>query len=194
MKLPDFTGLGACPECLRSLVISTAVAGAAVGLARSESITTEVNGSVVERIQSGGVWVPRADLRWGVSSGAVDVTDRSGTIRNADTRNLESYFVRNGNPGIWEVSIGAWVPGPGPAADFFLFEAGGNDVVQVRARFQSGALGEPVSVGGWKRTCAAAARAPRAVSRSAGVDPADEGRGAARLMARSQPSRPGEQW
>ena len=152
MKLPDFTGLGACPECLRSLVISTAVAGAAVGLARSESITTEVNGSVVERIQSGGVWVPRADLRWGVSSGAVDVTDRSGTIRNADTRNLESYFVRNDNPGVWEVSIGAWVPGPGPAADFFLFEAGGNDVVQVRARFQSGALGEPVSVGGWSQT------------------------------------------
>ena len=138
-RLPFFTG---------ALLLSLGASGSAL----AQGLSVETNGSMVERIRSEGVWIPYSDLRWGVSSGEVDVTGRSGTIRNADSRNLESYFVRQNNPGTWEVSLGQWSPAPGPAADFFLFEVGGNDSVQVRARLQGGALGAPVSVGGWAQT------------------------------------------
>ncbi len=137
---------------LRRLPQSALVAGALCAAAQAQTLNVQLKGSLVERIQSEGAWVERADLRWGDSSGSVNLTNRSGTIRNADSRNLESYFTRSGATTPWEITFGPWTPGPGPAADFFLFEVGGNDTVSVRARFQNGELGAPVSVGSWTQT------------------------------------------
>ncbi len=120
--------------------------------AAAQSPTVQVRGSMVERIQSAGAWVERADLRWGNSSGEVQFTNRSASTRNADSRNLESYFVRANTQTPWEISFSNWTPGAGPAADFFLFEVGGNDPVQVRARFLNGSLGAPISIGPWTQT------------------------------------------
>jgi hypothetical protein len=134
------------------LLQAALVAGAVCTSAGAQSLSVELKGSMVERIRSEGTWVERADLRWGESSGSVSLTDRSATTRNADSRNLESYFTRSNVLTPWEVSFGPWTPGAGPAADFFLFEVGGNDVVQVRARFQSGSIGDPVALGPWVET------------------------------------------
>jgi len=128
------------------------VAGALSAVASGQALTVEVKGSMVERIRSQGTWVERADLRWGESDGDVDLTHWAGSVRNADGRNLESYFVRSNTQTPWEVTFGSWTPGAGPAADFFLFEVGGNDSVEVRARFQNGAIGAPVTLNPWTQT------------------------------------------
>ena len=137
---------------LRRTLLGAFLVCTAAAQAGAQSLTVQVQGSMVERIQSGGAWVERSDLRWGTSSGDVQFTNRSASIRNADSRNLESYFVRSNTQTPWEVSFADWAPGAGPAADFFLFEVGGNDSVQVRARFLNGSLGAPVSIGPWIQT------------------------------------------
>jgi len=137
---------------LQQLSLGAALLGLLATAADAQSLSVQLKGSMIEQIQSNGALVPSADLRWGLSSGPVRETSRSGTIRNADSRNLESYFTRLATPGTWEVALGPWAPGAGPAADFFVFEVGGNDTVQIRARFQGGTLGTPISVGPWVQT------------------------------------------
>ncbi|MEM8709500.1 MAG: DUF5060 domain-containing protein [Planctomycetota bacterium] len=139
------------PPRLRSHAFASCalLAGALSGIASAESVTTTLSGGFIESVQSGGVHVPAEDLRPGISSGPVLAHPWGSTIRSADGRNLESYFIRNDTGGPWDILLGPWSPGPGNAADFFLYEIGGNDSVTVRARFSNGTLGGPVSVSGW---------------------------------------------
>lgn len=138
----------------------TGVAAVLAGPATAETISVQLAGSHIEAITSGGVTVPHTDLRPGLSVGEVMDHPWSTTIRSADGRNLESYFIRNGTPGGWEIALGSFSPSPGPAADFFLFEIGGNDALTVRARLAGGALGAPVTVTGWSGTGVAVSGGP----------------------------------
>ncbi|MEM9379842.1 MAG: DUF5060 domain-containing protein [Planctomycetota bacterium] len=154
----------------RLALASTLAAACLPGIAGAETISVQLRGSHVEAIVSSGATVPRADLRAGVSEGAILAHPWGASVRSADGRNLESYFIRNDTAGVWEVTIGNdWTPGSGPAADFFLFEIGGNDGVQVRARFATGALGAPVSVSGWSPTSVLAAAGPNQGQRAHGL-------------------------
>ncbi|MEO0661781.1 MAG: DUF5060 domain-containing protein, partial [Planctomycetota bacterium] len=134
--------------------LTTAALSAVPALAQGEPVSVDLAGSYIESITSAGATVPHEDLRPGISAGEILDHPWGGTPRNADGRNLESYFIRNGTPGRWEVRAPlGWQPGAGPAADFFLFEVGGNDAVTVRARLTTGALGAPVQLqGGWSAT------------------------------------------
>ncbi len=146
-----------------------AVAALAATVAQADTIGVQLKGSYVETIQSGGATVPRADLRNGVSNGPILEHPWGTLIRSADSRNLESYFIRNNTSGVWEITFGAWTPGAGPAADFFLFDIGGNDSIQVKARFQNGALGTAVSVSGWSSTSVVVDGGPNAGQRAHGL-------------------------
>lgn len=137
--------------------------GAAVllsGTAAAESITVYLAGSHVQAIDSGGVQVPYTDLRPGLSLGPVMDHPWATTIRSADGRNLESYFIRDDMAGDWEVFLGEFTPSPGPAADFFLFDVGGNDQINVRAKLADGSIGAAVSVQGWSYTGMSVAAGP----------------------------------
>ncbi|MFT7169048.1 MAG: hypothetical protein ACI80K_002184, partial [Paracoccaceae bacterium] len=129
-----------------------ALAATVAAPASAEGVTATLRGSYIETIQSGGVTVPRADLRTGISSGAVLEHPWGSSIRSVDGRNLESYFIRNNTPGTWDVQIGSYSPSAGPAADFFLFEVGGNDPVLVRPILANGSVGASVPLSGWTAT------------------------------------------
>lgn len=136
---------------------------------RAEQIQATLAGTHVEAIVSGGVTVPKSDLRPGHSSGAVSPGPNACGIHAADDRDLSTYFARNGVASAWEVQLGNWALGPGPAADFFLFEAGGNDNVTVRPRLANGTLGAPVLVSGWTPVGLAAHAGPNAGQQIFGV-------------------------
>lgn len=136
----------------QSLLWTIAACATSALPAQAESVSVTLRGSYIETVQSGGVTVPRADLRAGVSAGPILAHAWGTTIRSADGRNLESYFIRNNTGGAWNVDLGSFSPSAGPAADFFLFEVGGNDTVQVQARFPNGSLGAPINVTGWTPT------------------------------------------
>lgn len=144
---------------LRSCV-AAATCTLLVSVASADTIAVQLAGSHVEAIVSNGATVPHTDLRWGHSTGPVMDHPWATTIRSADGRNLQSYFIRNGVSGDWEVDLGSFTPSPGPAADFFLFEVGGNDSVSVRARMLDGSLGASVSVSGWSPTGVFASAGP----------------------------------
>ena len=131
-----------------------AVAAPVWALPQGESIDVSLRGSYIESIQSAGTTVPHEDLRPGISIAPITENALGGTPRTADGRNLESYFIRNNSPGAWEVRVPPnWTPGAGGAADFFIFEVGGNDAVTVRGRFTNGTTGAPVTlVGSWSPT------------------------------------------
>ena len=137
---------------------------------QGEAITTQLRGSYIHAIESNGATVPHTDLRPGVSTAPIVDHPWGGTPRNADGRNLESYFIRNQSGGAWEIDLGAdWTPGPGPAADFFVYEVGGNDAIQVRARLSSGGLGAPVAISGWSPTGVVVDGGPNAGQEARGV-------------------------
>ncbi|MEM1450856.1 MAG: DUF5060 domain-containing protein [Planctomycetota bacterium] len=155
---------------LASFAPALAAATVLAGVAGAETIDVQLSGSHVESIVSSGVTVISANLRPGVSSGAIFPHPWGASVRSADSRNLESYFIRNGTGGPWEIALGDdWTPGPGAAADFFLFEVGGNDAVQVRARLANGTLGASVSVSGWSSTSVRAEAGPNKGQRVYGL-------------------------
>ncbi|MEC8510685.1 MAG: DUF5060 domain-containing protein [Planctomycetota bacterium] len=137
--------------------------------AAGDTITVQLAGSHVEAIGSGGVRVPFTDLRPGVSRGPVADHPWSTTIRSADSRNLDSYFIRDNTAGHWEILLGTFSPSPGPAADFFLFDVGGNDEVTVSARFADGTIGRAVVVDGWSPTAVVAVAGPNIGQRVHGL-------------------------
>lgn len=158
----------------RSLFGSIAFAATALS-ASAQSISVQLHGSYIESIQTAGVTVPHADLRPGFSTGSVSEHGWGTTIRSADGRNLESYFMRDGTNGAWEVSLlrdpgqGPWVPGPGPAQDFFVFDVGGNDNLLVRPRLVGGQLGATTSLNSWSATGVVAEGGPNAGQRVHGI-------------------------
>lgn len=137
---------------LRSRIAAPALAsllttGIAAAAPQGEPISVDVRGSYIESIDSAGQTVDHTDLEPGVSAGANLDHIWGATVRTADGRNLESYFVRNGTSGPWIVDLReGWQPSGGVAADFFLFEVGGNDGVVVRPRLVNGEVGAPTTL------------------------------------------------
>ncbi|MFT5152120.1 MAG: hypothetical protein ACI841_002111, partial [Planctomycetota bacterium] len=70
----------------------------------------------------------------------------------ADTRNCEFYFVRNNHGSTWSVEFENWLDPNGADYDFFVFEVGGDDAIQVAPRLLDGSIGQYVSIGGWTST------------------------------------------
>ncbi|MEE2938758.1 MAG: DUF5060 domain-containing protein [Planctomycetota bacterium] len=151
------------------VLIGCAAAALSVGGAAGESITVRLAGSHVQSIGSAGVLVPHTDLRSGQSIGPVKDHPWSTTIRSADGRNLDSYFIRDATPGNWRVYLGAFTPSPGPAADFFLFDVGGNDSVEVRPVLADGSIGRAIGVDGWSPTQVVAVAGPNIGQRVHGL-------------------------
>lgn len=156
-------------RAFRTLGWCLAMGATSLAPAQAENVHVTLRGSYIETVLSSGVTVPRADLRAGVSTGAILDHPWGTTIRSADGRNLESYFIRNNTSSHWDVDLGSFSPSPGAAADFFLFEIGGNDSVQVQARFPNGSLGTPVSVSGWTATNMTVDAGPNRGSRPYGL-------------------------
>ena len=157
------------PRTARLLGWGLAACATALVPAQAEGVAVTLRGSYIETVVSAGVSVPHADLRAGASSGPIREPPWGSSIRSADGRNLESYFIRNDNSGPWDVQLGSYSPSSGAAADFFLFEIGGNDGVQVQARFPNGTLGVPVTVTGWTATSVIVDAGPNRGSRAYGL-------------------------
>ena len=156
MAKPQLDPHGTAPRRAHFTRWAAAVAAlAGASSAGAEQISVVLSGSYINTIVSAGETVPYTSLRPGFSAGPVKLDHpRATTVRSADGRNLESYFIRNGTPGDWEVVLGDWSPGAGNAADFFLFEVKGStfDAVTVRPKFPDGSTGNPVALSGWSNT------------------------------------------
>ena len=125
---------------------------ASSGLAGAQSLHVDRNGSFVERITVGGDVVDAHDLTCGHSAGETSLAfDGGNTTRAADDLNLASYFTRAqvGDPR-WDVALGHWYDRNGDAPDFFLFEVGGDDPVDVAPVFSDGSQGAFAALGGWQ--------------------------------------------
>ena len=145
-----------CPKgALRCARWFAAAALASAAPASAETISVQLAGSYVNAIVSAGETVPYTSLRPGFSIGTVRLDHpRATSVRSADSRNLESYFIRNYTADDWEVLLGDWQPGDGAAADFFLFEVnqGSFDNVAVKPKFADGSTGQLVPLSGWSNT------------------------------------------
>lgn len=106
-------------------------------------------GSWVESIRVGGQVYDRRHLRPGISSGEVLVAQNSFAVGAADGHDLGFYFSRDGHGPEWDVHLGSWRDENGLLPDFFLFEYGGNEPVEVAPRLLDGTLGSFVPLSGW---------------------------------------------
>jgi hypothetical protein len=123
-------------------------------LALADDVTTVLSGSHVDSVTAGGDTWQWSELRAYASSGAVSFTGGDGYgVTAADDRNLETYFARDGATGaVWEVELDGWLDPNGARHDFFLFEAGGGDSLDVAPRFLDGSYGQPIALTGWTDT------------------------------------------
>ncbi len=121
-------------------------------------------GGRVQALRFGGVEYPARVLSPGRSSGATTSWNgEEAAAIAADDFELGTYFARTSVGGApWTIDLGAWRDGNGPAADFFLFEVGGNDALQVRAVLPGGALGQAVAFSTWTGTGFFASAGPNA--------------------------------
>ena len=119
----------------------------------AQTFSIERNGSFLERVHCTGASYSAHELRAGHSSGAwQDDGDSSHDIRSADNRNLDFYFQRSSHSPEWSISLGSWSDQNGEVDDFFLFDVGGDDVVQATPQFADGTYGTRVLLSGWTPT------------------------------------------
>ncbi len=136
--------------CLAAVVALAALSAPAA----SQAVQVDLAGSYVQRISVGAYTVEADELTTGTSSG--DHTAFNGMDYPpiaADDLNLASYFARSSvaDP-TWTIDLGRWRDINGPAADFFLFEIGGNDAVDVQPILSDGSSGQWAALGGWSPT------------------------------------------
>lgn len=112
-------------------------------------VSVTLNGSIIQSVTSSGVTVPAGALVHGTSNANATLF---GTGADADDLDLSSYFAKNGDSNDWDVDLVAWADTNGTAEDFFVFEAGGNDNVQMAAWFPDGSFGQAVNLTGWTST------------------------------------------
>jgi hypothetical protein len=100
----------------------------------------------LQSITVGGYTVAREFLATGSSTGK---TILDTTIRSADDFDLNSVASRD-DSGIWKVTnIGkkpTWSDTNGEKPDFFVFEAGMNDALNIQAILPGGSLGQAVHI------------------------------------------------
>lgn len=123
-------------------------------IAQADGVTVTRRGGQIIAVTAGGATTPVERLTRGQSSGSAELTDSIGfAIQSADGDNLGYYFARTGSGASdWEIDLGNWNDTNGSSADFFIFEVGGNDNIQVAARFANGSYGQDVAIGGWTST------------------------------------------
>lgn len=119
--------------------------------ASADSVQVALRGSRVERVAAGTTVLPAHQLRPGESTGAVEFAASGFAVGAADDRDLASYFARQSAGPVWEVDLGVWTD-QGSGHDFFLFEVGGNDAIDVRPVFPDGSLGAKTGLSGWTGT------------------------------------------
>jgi len=131
----------------------------AVAIVPVTRVTAGTNGAppyMLESITMGDYTVTVNDLALGAS----DIIEGSatGTLGTqpdaADNFNLNDFVARTsltGSNAEWKITMIAgrerWRDSNGDNADFFIFEIGGNDTIEVRAILSGGALGEPMTIG-----------------------------------------------
>lgn len=143
-----------CENAFENEKITELSAATAPSLTLVEPITNVdagVNGSAPYMLQSvtvGDYTVAVDQLRTGVSTGYAGF----GTeITAADDFDLNNIAARNDNSQtVWQITMiggkSTWRDTNGDNPDFFIFEAGMNDDIEIRAILLGGILGEPVSV------------------------------------------------
>lgn len=123
------------------------------GASSADTVTATLSGSHIESVTAGGVTVDIDHLVAGQSSGDAGFMNAGGFgVTAADVRNLDFYFARNGNDPDWFIDLGTWHNTNGANADFFMFEIGGNDSIQVAPRLPNGTYGQYVPIAGWTST------------------------------------------
>lgn len=121
--------------------------------ALSDGVSVVLHGAHVEQVTAGATVLPASDLAAGRSVGAVDFVPLGGMgIGAADGRSLATYFARSTASPDWIVDLESWQDANGDGYDFFLFEVGGNDAVQVAPVFPNGSFGKDAPVAGWTST------------------------------------------
>lgn len=151
----------AAPNALGAALAVALTAGAAS--AALPQVTYQLTGTQLTQVTVDGVTLSADDLAPGTSSGAVQFLDSGGQpIDAADDLDLATYFARaNVSPDLWAVEFDPpWRDLSGPSDDFFLLEAGGNDLVRAAARLADGSLGAEVQLGGWQSLGAAVFTGP----------------------------------
>jgi len=134
-----------CPAAL--LLLEVGLCSAAI--VPITGVNAGVNGEspyLLESIAVGDFTITKEFLALGTSSGDAYLFS---DIRYADDFNLNSVASRDAS-GVWQVmkigGLDAYSDTNGNAPDFFLFEAGMNDAVEVQAILADGTLGQAVEI------------------------------------------------
>ena len=116
-----------------------------------QGLSVTLNGSHIESVTMGGETIPASRLFLGMSTGASEFLSAGALpIVAADDLDLSSYFARsNGASPEWDIDLGSWSDSNGTLPDFFVFEVGGNDNLDVQAVFEDGSLGQSVIISNW---------------------------------------------
>ena len=132
--------------------------------AHADALTSVVRtGPYLQSVRVGATTFRVSTLITGSSSGVVDLSVApSFSAGAADSLDLDLYFARSSQGPLWSVDLGSWVDPNASDYDFFLFEVGGNDSVEMAARLADGSLGQFLSVSGWTSTGFAVTSGPNA--------------------------------
>ncbi len=131
--------------------LGAALAAAAPLIGPVTSVSAGTNGNppyILQSVTIGGYTVTVDNLRTGTSAGVADV---AGHITNADDFDLNNIAARN-NPSnaLWTITMiggqSSWVDTNGDLPDFFIFEAGMNDDIEVQAILPRGVLGQKLNI------------------------------------------------
>lgn len=138
---------------LRELLLLLSVT-VAISPASADTVQVTLRGGHVHTVSSGGVTIEARDLAPGVSTGEAHFLDAGGfPAQGADDRNVETCFIRgNASDPDWNVDLDGWQDANGPGPDFFLFEAGANDPIQVAPVLAGGVVGQEITLSGYTAT------------------------------------------
>ena len=140
-------------DAMRTTPLVAAVALWAFAAAPSSAqVQYELSSGSISAITVDGQKLTTEDLTTGQSTGEVQLLGSGGMpITAADNLDLHSYFARSSvSQDLWAIDLDpTWRDASGSADDFFVFEAGGNDVLRAAARLADGTLGQEVTLGGW---------------------------------------------
>lgn len=117
----------------------------------SAQVEYAFTGLQLDQIVVNGIAIPASDLKTGLSTGLVsNFGGTEGAITAADDLDATTYFARgNVQPDLWGVEFAEpWSDASAGEPDFFLIEAGGNDVLEIAPVLPSGP-GQRKDFGQW---------------------------------------------
>jgi len=119
----------------------------------ADGVTTTMEGPVIRSVTAGGATIQAHELVPGTSAGEASWEHLDGfSIIAADEGNLAYYFARSTTSPDWLIDLGNWTNQNGSQHDFFVYEAGGNDSIQVAPQFPNGTFGQDRAITGWTGT------------------------------------------